>query len=216
MRSIEDYTTLNPTETAPPTDIEPNAFNKGMFKQIETEPNKFTPTPSSSADNPLDLNTEPEEVCTEWSEDPRYPNANKVYTTPEILELISESLVADCVHDSAWQAGESLVNGTLSTPETQDTTTTSTYQRVRELSNTAITTATNLLEYLKDKGILKYAALVLTLLVANYLGEIVHSSIPIINGIPTIVGTIYLSSLIRAENREKVLRTINEYIEVLK
>lgn len=179
MPTLNDYTTLDPAEVAPATNIEPNAF---MFKQVETGANMS----QAASNEPItftedELDTEPEE----WSE---YP---KIYTTKEILELCEPKLEDQ--------------------PQPQPPTTQSIYQRVQ----IGITVATSILEYLKDKSILKYTALLVLIVLANYVGEVVHNSIPILNGIPTIVGTIYLSSLIKAENRKKVLQTLVQYIGAL-
>jgi len=138
------------------------------------------------------------------------PTLNDYTTLDAVCDMRQHSLdpteVAPATNKEILELCEPKLEDHPQTPTTQ-----SIYQKVQ----TGITIATSILEYLKDKSILKYTALLVLLVLANYVGEVVHNSIPILSGIPTIVGTIYLSSLIKAENRKKVLQTLNQYIGTL-
>ncbi len=62
------------------------------------------------------------------------------------------------------------------------------------------------------KGAQRNIYLVLALLLANWLGNAVYNSLPLVGGLPTAIGTVYLCSLVLRTKREEAMKLLREYI----
>jgi hypothetical protein len=155
-------------------------------------------------------------------------------TTPEIANTLLQSItVAEGAETATFQQegapaepSDSVTSDNISTPEMSEPSVSATsdntiydlssvktalgFDRMSSALTTALVTLQGTLHGLK--GAQRNIYLVLAVLVANWLGNAVYDALPLIGGLPTAIGTVYLCSLVLRTKREEAIKLLREYI----
>lgn len=146
-------------------------------------------------------------------------------TTPEIANSLQQSItVAESVgnttsHQEGAPTGSSVsvTSDNISTPEMSEpsvpvTSNSTTYDlsSVKAALTATLVTLQGTLHELK--GAQRNIYLVLAVLLADWLGNAVYNAIPLVGGLPTAIGTVYLCSLVLRTKREEAIKLLREYI----
>lgn len=149
-------------------------------------------------------------------------------TTPEIANSLQQSSTVDegaltepsvsvttpeMSEPSVFATGDSIIYDLPLVERYADLSSVKAAVIFNKLSRTLTTALVTLQAALHElKGAQRNIYLVLAVLVANWLGNAVYNALPLVGGLPTAIGTVYLCSLVLRTKREEAIRLLREYI----